>query len=81
MPAQLHLSEEHHTRELLNVIMLLERCLALPDGAPREQSEWRADLAAARRRLDDLLSPARSALELTRRLATCPPPPVRPSQP
>jgi hypothetical protein len=64
-----HVTPEHEARELLNLILLLERCLALPDATAAERAAWRADFADARRRLDDLLAPGRDSAILTRRLA------------
>jgi hypothetical protein len=59
---------EHEARELLNLALMLERCLGLPDATADEQAEWRFELSDARRRLEDLLSPGRESAMLTRRL-------------
>ena len=73
MPAPFEISPEHHLRELLNMIMLLERCLALPDSTPHERDGWRDELVAARQRLADLLTAARTSGRLTRHLVTSAP--------
>ena len=64
-----HVTPEHQARELLNVILLLEQCLALADATVAERAGWRSDLADAHGRLDDLLAPGRDSALLTRRLA------------
>ena len=76
-----HVSAEHQAREALNIILLLERCLRLPDSTPDERSEWRVDLRDARRRLDDLLAPGREGQRLTHHLAADVQPLLRPSLP
>ena len=76
-----HVSAEHQARELLNIVLLLERCLGLPDATPDEWAEWHVDLHDARRRLDDLLAPGREGQRQTHHLAADAQPLLRPSLP
>lgn len=64
-----HVTPEHEARELLNIALLLERCLALPDATAEERAAWEIDLEETRGRLEDRLAPARESALLTRRLA------------
>jgi hypothetical protein len=64
-----HVTPEHEARELLNIALLLERCLALPDITAEERAAWEIALDETRRRLEDRLAPARQSALLTRRLA------------
>jgi len=64
-----HVTPEHQARELINMVMLLQRCLRLPDPTAAERAEWRAELSDARHRLGDLLNPGLEGERLTRRLA------------
>jgi hypothetical protein len=56
-----YITPEHETREVLNLVLLLECCLDLPDASATEKAGWRADLAAAHDRLQALLAPGARA--------------------
>ena len=66
----LNVTAEHQTRELLNLLLLLERCLRLPDATAEETAEWATDLADVRQRLDEVVAPSDGTKRLVRRLAT-----------
>jgi len=56
-----HVTPEHEARELLNIALLLERCLALPDITAEERAAWEIDLDQTRRRLEDRLAKLKPA--------------------
>ena len=51
-----HVTPEHQARELLNLVLLLERCLRLLKATDEERAEWQAELESAHQRLEELLA-------------------------